>query len=331
MADDELRLSGLIPTSPNRLYAAWLDERQHSAFSGGKATVQPWVGGRHTGADAYIEGTLIELDTGRKIVMTWRTTDFPSGFSDSHVEILLEPVAGGTRVAITQTGIPSGQADKYKQIWRTNYLDAIKKFFGKPGAMQAAIREAQKARRLPVAGVNTPRPGATFRTDVPRRPPPVEVDDEPIAESVVASPVGTRASTVPAAPSVARVPRAPSPPSPPRPTPPKAPPMPPRKSTIPPPKAIAKPPPAPPKALEKPSTKPPPMPVTRKSAALPVKKPLAPARKPILSKPPPKKATLKKPPPKKPPPKKLLPKKPAPKKPPLKKPAPKKPAPKKKS
>ena len=175
MSTEELRVSSLIAASPNKIYGAWMDERQHSAFTGGRATVDPWVGGRVTAWDGYIEGTHVQLDTGRRIIMTWRTTEFPLESPDSTVEVHLEPVAGGTRVTVVHTDIPEGQSDKYKKGWRSFYLDPMKKYFAKPGAARAAMRAASKAGLLPIPGVSRARPG--------HRRPIVKRKEEPAPEA----------------------------------------------------------------------------------------------------------------------------------------------------
>ncbi len=161
---ESLKVSSLVQASPNRIYSAWLDERQHSAFTGSRAMVEPWVGGRFSTWNGYAFGSFVELDTGRRIVMTWRSTDFPMASEDSTVQVHLEPVAGGTRVVIEQDRIPDGQADRYKKGWRTYYLDPMKRSFAKPGAMRAAIQAASKAGLLPV-------PGAHRNALLPRRGP----------------------------------------------------------------------------------------------------------------------------------------------------------------
>ena len=208
MATEEIRVSALIQASPNRIYAAWLDERQHSAFTGGRATVEPWVGGRHTAWEGYSEGMLVELDTGRRLVMTWRTTDFPKDAEDSRVEVPLDPVAGGTKVTLVHTQVPEGQAEKYKAGWKEFYLDPMKKFFGKPGAMREAIRAASRARRLPIPGVTSARPGSV-RPKL-RRPPKEAVAPEP-EETPAKEPKATRktAGKKAAAKTAATVPKKP--------------------------------------------------------------------------------------------------------------------------
>ncbi len=173
MTTEELLVSSLVPASPNRIFAAWMDERQHSAFTGGRAHIDPWVGGRVSAWDGYIFGNHLFLDTGRRIVMAWRTTDFPNDAPDSQVDVGFEPVAGGTKVSIHHTGIPAGQSAKYKEGWKTHYLEPMRRFFAKPGAMKAAIRAAVKGGLLSQAAMTASRPTASrgahnvFASDAP--------------------------------------------------------------------------------------------------------------------------------------------------------------------
>jgi hypothetical protein len=88
-----------------------MDERHHSAFTGARATVDPWVGGRVVADDGFIDATHVYLVTGSRIAMTWRTRDFPKGFNDSHVDITFEPVAGGTKIEVTHTKLRRARGD----------------------------------------------------------------------------------------------------------------------------------------------------------------------------------------------------------------------------
>ncbi len=184
MTTEELLVSSLVPASPNRIFAAWMDERQHSAFTGGRAHIDPWVGGRVSAWDGYIFGNHLFLETGRRIVMAWRTTDFPEDAPDSQVDVTFEPVAGGTKVSIHHTGIPAGQSAKYRDGWKTHYLEPMRRFFAKPGEMKAAIRAAVKGGILSQAALTASRPMAmrgahnVFASDAPppftgATPPPV--------------------------------------------------------------------------------------------------------------------------------------------------------------
>ena len=93
-----IRVSAVIPASPERVYAAWLDSTEHSRMTGGKATVDARRGGRHTAWDGYIHGQNLALVEGKRIVQDWRTTEFPRDAPYSLLEIRLAPAPGGTRV-----------------------------------------------------------------------------------------------------------------------------------------------------------------------------------------------------------------------------------------
>lgn len=180
METEEFRVSVVIRTSPNRVYEAWLDERQHTAFTGARASVAPWVGGRHTCLDGFAAGTLVRFDTGRSILMTWRASDFPAQAPDSTVEVLFEPIAGGVKLTVVHSGIPAGLGGKYKELWRDHYLDPLKKVLTKPGAMQDALRAAARAGRMPIPGV-TSAPATARHVGVPA---PALIPKGPPAEAV---------------------------------------------------------------------------------------------------------------------------------------------------
>jgi hypothetical protein len=121
---DSLSISEVIPASPDRIYAA-----EHSAFTGDKATVEPYVGGKHSSFDGYAVGRTIELQPGRRIVQTWRAEDFPIGSPDSRIEVTLEETVGGTMLTILHTEIPSGLGTSCRDSWLKYYLEPLKGYF----------------------------------------------------------------------------------------------------------------------------------------------------------------------------------------------------------
>jgi uncharacterized protein YndB with AHSA1/START domain len=128
---EALRASTTIPVAPTTLYFAWLSSEQHSAMTGGKAKIEPDVGTKFTAWDGYISGKLITLDLGRRIIMSWRTTDFPRDAADSRVEVHLEALGGNTRLTILHTEIPEGQGEKYRSGWTEHYFDPMRRYFSK--------------------------------------------------------------------------------------------------------------------------------------------------------------------------------------------------------
>src|SRR4051812_10227881 len=129
MKTEGLRILTTIPTAPTTLYLAWLSSEQHSAMTGGAAKIDANVGGKFTAWNGYVSGKLVALDLGRRIVMSWRTTDFPRDAADSRVEVQFESLAGSTRVLILHTDIPEGQSEKYKAGWADNYFTPMRAYF----------------------------------------------------------------------------------------------------------------------------------------------------------------------------------------------------------
>jgi uncharacterized protein YndB with AHSA1/START domain len=138
MPTESIEVSARFPVSPDRLYAAWLDSQEHTRFTGDTARVEPLVGGRFTAWSGYITGETLELHPDRRILQTWRTTEFPDGAEDSRIEVRLEPVEGGTRLTIVHTGIPDGQGHQVEDGWIDYYFEPMQRYFRRIAAMLAA-------------------------------------------------------------------------------------------------------------------------------------------------------------------------------------------------
>ncbi|CAN0572261.1 unnamed protein product, partial [Laminaria digitata] len=87
---EPMRIEGIIPAGPDRVYQAWLDSDQHTAFTGGsKADIIPEVGKEYTAYDGQVTGKTVKLDRNKRIVQSWKHVDFPPDAKDSTVEIQL--------------------------------------------------------------------------------------------------------------------------------------------------------------------------------------------------------------------------------------------------
>jgi len=75
-------------------------------------------------------GKNLELDPGKKIVQSWRSTDFPKDAEDSLLEISLAKSGRGTKLTLVHSGFPEDQTDSYKSGWKEFYFVPMKKYFG---------------------------------------------------------------------------------------------------------------------------------------------------------------------------------------------------------
>jgi len=127
---EKLKISVTLPAAPQKIYEAWLNSKQHSAIIGDKATASAKVKGKFSAWDGYITGHNVELQEGKKIVQSWRTTEFPVKAPDSVLELRLAKKAGNkTTFTLIQTGIPKGQGKKYKNGWKEHYFEGMKAYF----------------------------------------------------------------------------------------------------------------------------------------------------------------------------------------------------------
>jgi len=143
---DSIQVSTVLPASPARIYRAWLSSKAHTAMTGGEATVDPKVGGRHTAWDGYIEGVTLELEPNRRIVQSWRSTEFPAGAPDSRLEILLEKVEGGTTITLNHSEIPAGQGVQYESGWVESYFDPMRAYFSRQARPKKPRSKAAETR-----------------------------------------------------------------------------------------------------------------------------------------------------------------------------------------
>ncbi len=126
---NRFKVSVTLPVSPKQLYAAWLDSRQHSAFTGNPAKIDPKVGGSFQAFDDYITGKTLELGPGSRLLQSWRTKEFPEDAPDSLLEVLITKAEKGARLTLLHTNLPKDQVEQYKTGWKDYYFIPMKDYF----------------------------------------------------------------------------------------------------------------------------------------------------------------------------------------------------------
>jgi activator of HSP90 ATPase len=162
---DNIRLVTRLPATPEDVYDAWLSSLRHTAMTGAPATSEARVGATHTAWDGYISGEHVQLEPSRRIVQTWRTTEFPEGAPDSLLEIVFVRKGTGTRLTLIQNGIPDGQGKKYHEGWQSHYFAPMRAYFASAMAPTRAkkTKSAAKARK-PAKAANRKTTKATKTT-----------------------------------------------------------------------------------------------------------------------------------------------------------------------
>ena len=125
-----IKQSVTFKASPHAVYEALMDSKKHSAFTGGKASISRVVGGKYTAYDNYINGKNIELVPDKKIVQSWRASDWPEDYF-STITFKLTPIPEGTRLDFTHEDVLEGTEEEFKQGWIENYWEPMKFYLEK--------------------------------------------------------------------------------------------------------------------------------------------------------------------------------------------------------
>jgi activator of HSP90 ATPase len=125
----DFEVSDVLPATPEAIYAAWLTSDGHSAMTGAEARVDARVGGEFEAWDGYISGRTLALEPGQRIVQSWRTAEFSAADEDSRIEVLLAPLAEGTRITLRHTNVPNDQRGYEQGGWQENYFDPMRAYF----------------------------------------------------------------------------------------------------------------------------------------------------------------------------------------------------------
>ena len=128
-----VRFSLHVPA--REIYEAWLDSAKHTAMTGSPARASRLVGGEFTAWDGYITGKNLLLVENKKIVQSWRSSEFPEEAPDSVLSVLLTEREGITEVELEHRDIPPGQGVQYQSGWIEFYANPMQKFFSKLNAV----------------------------------------------------------------------------------------------------------------------------------------------------------------------------------------------------
>ena len=157
-------LTTLIPASPQEIYEAWLDSVTHSEMTGSGASMSDEIGAEVSAHDGYITGSNLELVPGKRIVQSWRTTQFDDEHEDSIVTVTLEDADTGALLTLVHTNVPNDQTSHEQGGWEEYYFEPMKAYFSE-------IKGTGVAEKAKVASPKTKRKRATTKAAKPKGKP----------------------------------------------------------------------------------------------------------------------------------------------------------------
>ncbi len=124
----DFTLKTTIVASAKEIYDAWLNSDGHSSMTGGEAMASNEIGKNYSAWDGYISGKNITLDENKRIVQSWRTTQFEENEQDSQIELVFTENNGKTELILQHTKVPES-GEHYKKGWVEHYFQPMKIYF----------------------------------------------------------------------------------------------------------------------------------------------------------------------------------------------------------
>ncbi len=127
MPAKNLRQVVTIRAAPRAVYQALVDPKEHAKFTGADARMVARPGGAFTHWDGSLEGFVVHLVKDRRIVLAWRSSEWPEGHF-SIADFQLTKAGHGTRLEFNQYGIPSSDYADIADGWKQYYWEPLKQY-----------------------------------------------------------------------------------------------------------------------------------------------------------------------------------------------------------
>lgn len=130
MSSKTIRQVATFKATPHEVYELLMDAKKHSQFTGGEAIIGRKVGETFSIYGGDITGSTLELEPDRKIVQSWRYSDWPKDHF-SKVTFSIKGITTGTYLNFTQSGVPEDKVEEIAQGWKDYYWEPMKKMLEK--------------------------------------------------------------------------------------------------------------------------------------------------------------------------------------------------------
>lgn len=106
------------------VFNAIADTDQHGTVTGAPAQIPAAAGEAFTSHGGAIEGWMLDIAAGERIVQAWRPADWPAGVY-SVVRYDFADEGGDTQVTLTHSSVPEGAASHLEAGWQSMYWEPL--------------------------------------------------------------------------------------------------------------------------------------------------------------------------------------------------------------
>jgi uncharacterized protein YndB with AHSA1/START domain len=124
-------LAAVLPKAPSRLYAMYLNAKEHAAFTGTPVKISARVGAPFEAFGGALSGKILQLVPNRLIVQSWRSTQFGKRDLDSTLVLSFWSDPGGGRIELTHVNIADSDFAGVSEGWWKYYWNPWRAYLEK--------------------------------------------------------------------------------------------------------------------------------------------------------------------------------------------------------
>ena len=130
-------LAAVLPKSPSRLYAMYLDPKEHAAFTGAPVKIAARVGAPFKAFGGALSGEILQLVPNRLIVQSWRSSEFGKRDIDSTLVLSFWPDPGGGRIELTHVNVADTDFAGVSEGWSVYYWNPWRAYLAQSARRRA--------------------------------------------------------------------------------------------------------------------------------------------------------------------------------------------------
>jgi len=130
-------LAVALPCPPARLYAMYLNPREHAAFTGAPVKIAARAGAHFEAFGGALTGTILQVVPKRLIVQSWRSTEFAKRDLDSTLVLSFWPDSAGGRIELTHVNVADSDFAGVSEGWSKYYWVPWRAYLEKPARSRA--------------------------------------------------------------------------------------------------------------------------------------------------------------------------------------------------
>ena len=118
-----------FPVSALELFSTYMNPKMHAKSIGAPTKVSMRANTDFSTFDGYITGKTLFIEKGKRIVQSWRCSDWKKTDRDSYLVLSFIDIKGGSELHMLHAGVPKDKYASIKMGWNEHYWSKWQQYF----------------------------------------------------------------------------------------------------------------------------------------------------------------------------------------------------------